>query len=30
MGTVKKWPYKYGKLDFEWTGTDDDGEDLQL
>jgi len=30
MGTIEKWPYKYGTLDFEWAGTDDDGENLKL
>ena len=23
MGTVEKWPYKYGKLDFVWAGDRD-------
>jgi ERCC4-type nuclease len=30
MGTVEKWPWKYDKLDFEWAGTDDEGDTLSL
>ena len=30
LGTVEKWPWKYDRLDFDWAGTDDDGESLNL
>jgi ERCC4-type nuclease len=26
LGTTEKWPYKYGTLEFVWTGENEDGE----